>query len=366
MLGDAASIRARKMWVAGGVVLLHALFLCLALLARSRSAKDELVTESFVTMQVNLLQQRQDALRAEPRQDVRPQLQKLAPQLQAIRVEQFDIEVPETEPRDSPVLADISPPAASVPDQADTGLAGNAPDMSGSSGMGDGLVLIRRAMPGYPAAAARRGEQGITTVLMHVTPAGRVDSVKVERSSGSRQLDRAAVEAFQAWRFQRLPEGSPAGGRWLRTAQRFVLFAITYSRLDVGAAESVYEEHLKPKPGKLDDVTPGSEAALIRFMSQVRSGTIDTAEQKTRATLAELSKTLEKWGAVKEVSFNGIVGSNRWVTQWSKPEADGTRRAVEVNWSMFEVRHEHAMSEWLIAVDRAGSIWAARAAEAHE
>jgi protein TonB len=351
--------------VAGGVVLMHALLLCAALLVRSLP-KDEPVVESFVMLPADLsTQPRLDALAAQPRQ-ADPQLQKLAPALQDIKVEQFDIEVPDTEVRVAPILASISPPAAPVTAEADSGLAGNAADSSGNAGDGGGLVLLRRVMPEYPAVSARRGEEGITTVLLHVTESGRVDAVKVERSSGSKYLDQAAVEAFRGWRFQALAPGSAPGGKWLRTAQRFVTYPFTYSRLDADADQGLYEEHLKPKPGKMEDAAPGAREALIRFIEAVRSGTIQDVNEKQRAALTELAAKLQKWGAVKTVLFSGLAGSSQWVNVSTRPERGSARRNVEVSWNMFEVQHERAVSEWLIATDRAGGVWAARAAEARE
>jgi TonB family protein len=219
-------------------------------------------------------------------------------------------------------------------------------------------------MPGYPLAAMRRGEQGVTAVLIHVTESGAVDDVKVERSSGSKLLDQAAVDAFLKWRFDRLAPGSAPRGRWLRTAQRFVLYAFTYSRLDAEAVNSMYAEHLKPKPGTDDEVTPGVQQALAGFMAAVRDGTFAIQDDKLRPAFAELRATLAKWGAVKSVRFSGLAGSNRWTRHWSAPLAGATRREVEVSWNMFEVRHENATSEWLIAADRDGGVWAVRAGQA--
>jgi protein TonB len=348
--------------VAGGGALTHALLVWFAMRMHFQSAADPTVVETAFTMAIDLSRQPlTGALRTDPRapEALEPKLATLLPQ--AIPVELFDIDIPETQAVDSPIIADSSPLAASVNAPADTGSAGDVPDSGGHAG--DGLVLLRRVVPDYPVTSARRGEQGVTAVLLHVAPSGRVDEVKVERGSGSKHLDKAAVEAFRDWRFKPLPRGAAPDGKWLRTAQRFILYSFTYSRLEAGAAESVYAEHLKPKGGTADDVTPGGQEALIRFMAQVRGRMVESADEKARVALTRLREALEKWGAVKAVSFTGIAGSSRWVTQWSG-SVGGTRRAVEVSWNMFEVRHEHAVSEWLIAVDRAGSIWTARAAQA--
>lgn len=56
--------------------------------------------------------------------------------------------------------------------------------------------------PRYPAAALRRGESGTVMVRAEIRPDGTPDVVTVARSSGSRQLDRAALDAVRRWRFR--------------------------------------------------------------------------------------------------------------------------------------------------------------------
>jgi hypothetical protein len=36
---------------------------------------------------------------------------------------------------------------------------------------------------------------------------------------------------------------------------------------------------------------------------------------------------------------------------------------VEVSWSMFELEHENAVSQWLVATDRNGEVWSAQATQ---
>lgn len=55
--------------------------------------------------------------------------------------------------------------------------------------------------PRYPVSALRRGETGEVRVRITVGADGRPSDVSVERSSGSRDLDRAALSAARAWRF---------------------------------------------------------------------------------------------------------------------------------------------------------------------
>lgn len=56
--------------------------------------------------------------------------------------------------------------------------------------------------PDYPAAALRRGESGTVMVRVEVDAAGMPVNVSLDKRSGSRDLDRAAMDAVKRWRFQ--------------------------------------------------------------------------------------------------------------------------------------------------------------------
>ena len=56
--------------------------------------------------------------------------------------------------------------------------------------------------PDYPPAALRRGESGTVMVRVEVDAAGMPIDVSLDRRSGSRDLDRAAMDAVKRWRFQ--------------------------------------------------------------------------------------------------------------------------------------------------------------------
>ena len=65
----------------------------------------------------------------------------------------------------------------------------------------DALPLSQPA-PAYPAAAQRAGEQGTVLLQVEVGADGRPDDVSLARRSGSRDLDRAALEAVRGWTFE--------------------------------------------------------------------------------------------------------------------------------------------------------------------
>ena len=76
-----------------------------------------------------------------------------------------------------------------------------------------GPVLVSSPSPRYPAQAWRRREAGTVLVRVDVGPDGVPTSVTVARSSGSRTLDRAAVDAVNRWQFRPAQlEGRPTVG----------------------------------------------------------------------------------------------------------------------------------------------------------
>lgn len=56
--------------------------------------------------------------------------------------------------------------------------------------------------PEYPASALRSGRSGVVVLSVQVDADGRPTRVRVSQRSGTRELDRAAVEAVRRWRFR--------------------------------------------------------------------------------------------------------------------------------------------------------------------
>lgn len=69
---------------------------------------------------------------------------------------------------------------------------------------------IARVQPDYPVAAARIQEEGTVLVRVEVDADGRPADVSVARRSGSRDLDRAALDAVRQWRFRPAMRGGKA------------------------------------------------------------------------------------------------------------------------------------------------------------
>lgn len=60
---------------------------------------------------------------------------------------------------------------------------------------------IARPQPDYPHEAMRRGDEGTVVVLAEIDVNGVPTRVEVADRSGSRELDRSAVDAVRKWRF---------------------------------------------------------------------------------------------------------------------------------------------------------------------
>jgi protein TonB len=115
-----------------------------------------------------------------------------------------------TEPDPSPfpaMPAEIAPAAPATP-SANTGQMRTAvfADANGCT------------LPDYPAAAARRGDTGTTTLALLVGADGRVSSSRVEHSSGSRDLDRAAINALSLCKFKPATNNGVAEAGWAKLA----------------------------------------------------------------------------------------------------------------------------------------------------
>jgi protein TonB len=74
------------------------------------------------------------------------------------------------------------------------------------------------ALPDYPSTAARNGETGTTTLALLVGTDGRVSSARIQQSSGSRVLDRAALNALSLCKFKPATSNGVAEAGWAQLA----------------------------------------------------------------------------------------------------------------------------------------------------
>lgn len=85
------------------------------------------------------------------------------------------------------------------------------------------LSYRQRNPPRYPPQAVRMRHQGTVVLLVLVDTDGSPVEVKVDKSSGYRELDRAAIQAAKKWRFNPgTRDGTPYKG-WARVPVTFNL-----------------------------------------------------------------------------------------------------------------------------------------------
>lgn len=70
------------------------------------------------------------------------------------------------------------------------------------------LAYLRNPAPPYPPLSRRLHEQGRVLLRVRVSADGEAREVRIESSSGSERLDRAALDAVRRWRFSPARRGS--------------------------------------------------------------------------------------------------------------------------------------------------------------
>jgi protein TonB len=358
---QAAAIRVERGLVAAGVLLLHVVLLWLFIEFRFHPTDDSAGTGEPILASIIELPRHAPLgpIPVEVKVERVQHLQNIAPRIPDIP------DVPQ-EPIPDVASVPVPVPAASIAPQSPSGEGGVDSASSGPRGSGRVLLVLQRTVPKYPLQSVRKGEQGSTALVLRVNERGRVAEARVSHSSGFKRLDDAALDAVRKWRFAASPRGSAPNGTWGEMELRFVLYKFTYSLLGEQAVRDAYEE--RTGSGSEDAAVPGSEAALKRFIADVKSGAVTGfPDAQTRSEVLKIRKALDDWGDVKSMLFTGAAASG-WNRYDIKPAFQPAFRAgapsVEVRWAMFEVQHQHATSEWLIAIDRRGMIWVAQAGPA--
>lgn len=94
---------------------------------------------------------------------------------------------------------------------------------TGTAPVPTAAMLAGCAKPAYPAQAARNGDSGTVTLALLVGVDGRVTGSRIERSSGFRDLDRAALTALSQCTFRPAMLGDVAQAGWTQLAYVWTL-----------------------------------------------------------------------------------------------------------------------------------------------
>jgi len=84
-------------------------------------------------------------------------------------------------------------------------------------------AVLRRVYPEYPRSAQMAGVSGETTVKFWVSADGIIERVIIEKTSGSEDLDRAALDTVKKWLFAPLGAGEEQIDQWGILNVRFEL-----------------------------------------------------------------------------------------------------------------------------------------------
>jgi protein TonB len=80
-------------------------------------------------------------------------------------------------------------------------------------------------LPPYPSAAREQHVEGLVLLDVHVRADGRVGDVRLKRTSGSSELDDAALQTVKRWTFLPAKRGPRAVESWVEVPLKFSLSA---------------------------------------------------------------------------------------------------------------------------------------------
>jgi protein TonB len=128
-----------------------------------------------------------------------------------------EVAVTQPPPPDTVTAAVTADPA---PSQPTASVQSEAPASPDSGAMRTAVLADANgcAKPDYPVRAARNGESGTVTLALLVGTDGRVANSRVQNSSGSRELDKAAVSALSLCKFKPAMNGGAAEQAWAQLA----------------------------------------------------------------------------------------------------------------------------------------------------
>lgn len=159
-----------------------------------------------------------------PPQPPQPVVKAVKPPI-VVPAPEVDVPPPPVEPT---IQASTEPEPAveqALPSTSDTASAQQATSNSNPGQMGSAVLANADgcAKPDYPVNAARNGDTGTVTLALLVGPDGRVQDARVQRTSGHRELDRAALNALSLCQFKPAMSNGVAQAGWGQIAYVWTL-----------------------------------------------------------------------------------------------------------------------------------------------
>lgn len=119
-------------------------------------------------------------------------------------------EIPSSDVPSSPASSMASTPLSVIPNASGT-QASESPSSSPGIAVGSDLAFFCSVRPAlvYPRISRKMGEEGIVILHVEWDQKGQITSSRVQRSSGFRRLDDAALTAINGWRCMAKQGGVP-------------------------------------------------------------------------------------------------------------------------------------------------------------
>jgi protein TonB len=134
-----------------------------------------------------------------------------------------EVEVQQTPPPDAlraEITTEVPPQRPAVARQAEAPLA---QQLASAGEMRTAVLANACATPNYPARAAREGQSGTVILALLVGADGRVADSRVQSSSGSKDLDRAAIAALSLCKFKPATSNGVAEQGWAQISYVWIL-----------------------------------------------------------------------------------------------------------------------------------------------
>lgn len=215
------------------------------------------------------------------------------------------------------------------------------------------LTFTNYVVPVYPAASAHRHQNGLVTVEFSVVPPGTVAEVRVVRSTGSKQMNRAATDAVRRWRF----------APFKPMAEAQVWSVVTISFMPPGHLPGIPPFAIMPYSAVARLIDADIKSAQRRQVPRAASG--------IRRVLGEVTSTfphdhgsagdsleaeLGPLGPVQDIRFVGFVPHGMEDADRDSA-APPPRRATDGDqWEVYDVEQQFGRSVWLVQSASSGAI----------
>jgi TonB family protein len=212
--------------------------------------------------------------------------------------------------------------------------------------------------PSYTLDWARTELEGTVRLGFRILPAGGIDQIEVERSSGSHKLDATAVAAAKSWKFMPARSQGQSIDTLATVELTFRFFEYSVSRIDDSPVARDYKKQ--------------TSRSVHRDRSEVVRRLVDQLHSRSTNLLLAPESTVDStpwpaamsdWGPISAIHYLGTLGEPEWRRNNIELKFRTAQhpKSVVVRWELYQVAHANHEALWEVALDRTGGVWAAKA-----